>query len=346
MFFDLELALAALPELGERTRAALERLLPGRGDGAAAQPGAALPAGVRRRSGDARAAGPGRARRSAGVALAGAAVERQPRRRPRRAAARRRARGDPPRRRPGDRRRRAAGHAVDGGRPAALRGRRASGGSCARAPCPRQAVARGARVAVSLRPGDLRGHDPHRRSPSTTEFQDGGRRGERVGRLAPARAGDGDGGDRPAAAGTPSRGRARGRRRECVDAGRRPRGAAGRARVAARRARSRSRCPRARSTWWRARCASTTWTGPQKRDLFARVREVLAPGGRFVLGDVVVPGRPGAMRRRLCLTAMTIPSPLRRAARSGWRETGFDARVVWEHRRPGRGRPPCRRLRR
>jgi L-threonylcarbamoyladenylate synthase len=29
MFFDLDLALAALPELGERTRAALERLLPG-----------------------------------------------------------------------------------------------------------------------------------------------------------------------------------------------------------------------------------------------------------------------------------------------------------------------------
>jgi L-threonylcarbamoyladenylate synthase len=29
MFFDLELALAALPELGPRTRAALERLLPG-----------------------------------------------------------------------------------------------------------------------------------------------------------------------------------------------------------------------------------------------------------------------------------------------------------------------------
>jgi L-threonylcarbamoyladenylate synthase len=29
MFFELSLALAALPELGERTRAALERLLPG-----------------------------------------------------------------------------------------------------------------------------------------------------------------------------------------------------------------------------------------------------------------------------------------------------------------------------
>ena len=29
-----------------------------------------------------------------------------------------------------------------------------------------------------------------------------------------------------------------------------------------------------------------------KRDLFARVAEVLARGGRFVLGDVVVPERP------------------------------------------------------
>jgi tRNA (cmo5U34)-methyltransferase len=32
--------------------------------------------------------------------------------------------------------------------------------------------------------------------------------------------------------------------------------------------------------------------GPGKRDLFARVAGVLRPGGRFVLGDVVVP-RPG-----------------------------------------------------
>ncbi len=44
MFFDLSLALSALPELGERTRAALGRLLPGPGDGAAAQPRASLPA--------------------------------------------------------------------------------------------------------------------------------------------------------------------------------------------------------------------------------------------------------------------------------------------------------------
>ena len=38
MFFALELALAALPELGPRTRRALERLLPGRRDAAAAEP--------------------------------------------------------------------------------------------------------------------------------------------------------------------------------------------------------------------------------------------------------------------------------------------------------------------
>ena len=51
MFFALELALAALPELGDRARAtALERLLPGRGDRAAAQPGAAVSARLRRGS--------------------------------------------------------------------------------------------------------------------------------------------------------------------------------------------------------------------------------------------------------------------------------------------------------
>jgi tRNA (cmo5U34)-methyltransferase len=33
-------------------------------------------------------------------------------------------------------------------------------------------------------------------------------------------------------------------------------------------------------------------TSEEKRSLFARVREVLAPGGRFVLGDVVVPLHP------------------------------------------------------
>ena len=47
MFFDLELALAALPELGPRTREAVERLLPGALTLLRPEPGAALPAGVR-----------------------------------------------------------------------------------------------------------------------------------------------------------------------------------------------------------------------------------------------------------------------------------------------------------
>ncbi len=56
MFFALELALAALPELPARTRGALERLLPGARDAAAAQPRPPLPAGVRPGAADARPA--------------------------------------------------------------------------------------------------------------------------------------------------------------------------------------------------------------------------------------------------------------------------------------------------
>ncbi len=70
--------------------------------------------------------------------------------------------------------------------------------------------------------------------------------------------------------------------------------------------------------------------GTLKRDLFARVREVLAPGGRFVLGDVVVP-----VDAADAMTSLTPgfdhPSPL--ADQLAWlAETGFDARVVWERR--------------
>jgi L-threonylcarbamoyladenylate synthase len=70
--------------------------------------------------------------------------------------------------------------------------------------------------------------------------------------------------------------------------------------------------------------------GALKRDLFARVRAVLAPGGRFVLGDVVVP-----VDAADAVTSLTPgfdhPSPL--ADQLAWlAETGFDARVVWEHR--------------
>jgi L-threonylcarbamoyladenylate synthase len=69
--------------------------------------------------------------------------------------------------------------------------------------------------------------------------------------------------------------------------------------------------------------------GADKRDLFARVRAVLAPGGRFVLGDVVVP-----VDAADAVTSLTPgfdhPSPL--ADQLAWlAETGFDARVVWEH---------------
>ena len=132
MFFDRELALAALPELGERTRAALGAPAARAGDRAAAQPRAPLPAGLRRGPVDVRAAGARGARCWRG-SLAGAAVERQPRRRPRRAHVWTRC----PRslRRSADlvhRRRRAARHAVDGGRPARPTRRPGSGRSCAR----------------------------------------------------------------------------------------------------------------------------------------------------------------------------------------------------------------------
>jgi tRNA threonylcarbamoyl adenosine modification protein (Sua5/YciO/YrdC/YwlC family) len=70
--------------------------------------------------------------------------------------------------------------------------------------------------------------------------------------------------------------------------------------------------------------------GLLKRDLFARVRAVLAPGGRFVLGDVIVPVDPAD-----AVTSLTDgfdhPSPL--SEQMAWLgEAGFDARVVWEHK--------------
>ncbi len=69
--------------------------------------------------------------------------------------------------------------------------------------------------------------------------------------------------------------------------------------------------------------------GAQKRALFGRVRAQLAPGGRFVLGDVIVPGDPGGARIPLS-KGYDHPSPLAEQLR--WlAETGFDARVAWEH---------------
>jgi tRNA (cmo5U34)-methyltransferase len=67
--------------------------------------------------------------------------------------------------------------------------------------------------------------------------------------------------------------------------------------------------------------------GSDKADLFARVADVLSPGGRFVLADVVVPDDPADQ-----ITSLTpdfdFPSPVPDQLR--WlQESGFDARVIW-----------------
>jgi tRNA threonylcarbamoyl adenosine modification protein (Sua5/YciO/YrdC/YwlC family) len=68
--------------------------------------------------------------------------------------------------------------------------------------------------------------------------------------------------------------------------------------------------------------------GAGKADLFRRVRDALLPGGLFVLGDVVVPVDPA-----LATTPLTPgydrPSPL--ADQLGWlSDAGFEASVAWE----------------
>jgi tRNA threonylcarbamoyl adenosine modification protein (Sua5/YciO/YrdC/YwlC family) len=65
-----------------------------------------------------------------------------------------------------------------------------------------------------------------------------------------------------------------------------------------------------------------------KADLFARVRDALRPGGLFVMGDVVVPVDPAA-----AITPLTPgydrPSPL--ADQLRWlSQAGFEPRVTWE----------------
>jgi tRNA (cmo5U34)-methyltransferase len=67
--------------------------------------------------------------------------------------------------------------------------------------------------------------------------------------------------------------------------------------------------------------------GPDKADLFARIAGVLRPGGRFVLGDVVVPVDPAD-----AVTPLTFdhdrPSTL--ADQLDWlARAGFGATVVW-----------------
>ena len=68
--------------------------------------------------------------------------------------------------------------------------------------------------------------------------------------------------------------------------------------------------------------------GAGKGDLFRRVHAALAPGGRFVLADVVVPVDPAAATTPLT-PGYDHPSPL--ADQLRWlAEAGFEPRVVWE----------------
>ncbi len=70
--------------------------------------------------------------------------------------------------------------------------------------------------------------------------------------------------------------------------------------------------------------------GEGKRELFARVAHVLTPGGRFVLGDVIVP-EDAADAVTSLTPGFDRPSPLLDQLR--WlEEAGFATRVEWRHR--------------
>jgi tRNA threonylcarbamoyl adenosine modification protein (Sua5/YciO/YrdC/YwlC family) len=69
--------------------------------------------------------------------------------------------------------------------------------------------------------------------------------------------------------------------------------------------------------------------GAEKADLFARVREVLAPGGRFVLADVVIPADPADAMTTL---SPGYDKPSTAEDQLQWlAAAGFDARVRWSH---------------
>lgn len=69
--------------------------------------------------------------------------------------------------------------------------------------------------------------------------------------------------------------------------------------------------------------------GPQKADLFARVRRALAPGGRFAFADVILPEDPSQAKTSLTPgydKPSTLPDQLR------WlRDAGFEPAVTWQH---------------
>ena len=64
--------------------------------------------------------------------------------------------------------------------------------------------------------------------------------------------------------------------------------------------------------------------GARKRDLFRRIRAVLAPGGRFVLGDVVL------VDEQVTPLTADFDLPDRLDDQLAWlRETGLEPRVTW-----------------
>jgi SAM-dependent methyltransferase len=69
--------------------------------------------------------------------------------------------------------------------------------------------------------------------------------------------------------------------------------------------------------------------GAEKADLFVRVREALRPGGRFVLGDVVVPAAGPSAATAPLTPGYDKPSTVAEQLR--WlAAAGFDASVTWE----------------
>jgi tRNA threonylcarbamoyl adenosine modification protein (Sua5/YciO/YrdC/YwlC family) len=69
--------------------------------------------------------------------------------------------------------------------------------------------------------------------------------------------------------------------------------------------------------------------GDEKQNLFRRIRDVLGPGGRFVLGDVVVPVDPA--NAKIPLTP-GFDHPGTIAEQLQWlSEAGFEAHAAWEH---------------